>query len=289
MKCGERKRDIQFLFLRHCTCKSTQAHDFTRVHSPLLSSVSRGGPPFRLPKTTSRRPSYGNSPAVADAETYSAYVNPCVFTLEPRQIRSRLTKFPGIHDSPLEPTKNQEVWCKPRPIRNNQFDLRFDCTTSRPIFHRTAKRTHIYRSGKMFHRVEESFGKVSDLLRERSNRFHPKGRKMDGAYFQREALLERSNFIRSTFARLSSASRSATFFFLTAWDGITWEFFHDLRVSRGEIRALFSFFFFFLFPRNRIFASKNLKFRDASTTTLFAFRAQFQESTKRERERLSRS
>lgn len=119
------------------------------------------------------------------------------------------------------------------------------------------------------------------------NRFHPKGRKMDGAYFQRDppfSIRTQQNFIRSTFARLSSASRSATFFFffLTAWDGITWEFFHDLRVSRGEIcvRAFFSLFLlsFSAESSNRKISS----FEMPHETTLFAFRAQFQESAKRE-------
>lgn len=102
----------------------TSARFYTRLLSP-PSPVSRGSP-FRLPKTTSRRPSYGNSPAVADAETYSAYVNPCVFTLEPRQIRSSLlTKFRGILLSPAR--KIGEVrFVYPSGTIGNQFDLRLD-------------------------------------------------------------------------------------------------------------------------------------------------------------------
>lgn len=124
----------------------TGARFYTRLLSP-PSPVSRGSP-FRLPKTTSRRPSYGNSPAVADAETYSAYVNPCVFTLEPRQIRSSLlTKFRGILLSPAR--KIGEVrFVYPSGTIGNQFDLRLDdcCLALRPIFRiyfRTAKRIQI--------------------------------------------------------------------------------------------------------------------------------------------------
>ena len=45
------------------------------------------------------------------------------------------------------------------------------------------------------------------------------------------------------------------FFFFNAWDGITWEFFHDLRVLHGEIcvgffSSLFLLLFFFSFLRN---------------------------------------
>lgn len=124
----------------------TGARFYTRLLSP-PSPVSRGSP-FRLPKTTSRRPSYGNSPAVADAETYSAYVNPCVFTLEPRQIRSSLlTKFRGILRFPRPKNRRGAVRVSPwnhwKPIR---FTTRRLLLALRPIFRiyfRTAKRIQI--------------------------------------------------------------------------------------------------------------------------------------------------
>lgn len=126
----------------------TGARFYTRLLSP-PSPVSRGSP-FRLPKTTSRRPSYGNSPAVADAETYSAYVNPCVFTLEPRQIRScLLTKFRGILHFPARTNEKSER-CGVSPDSpgtiGNQFDLRVDDRRARPssnfpMFFRAAKHT----------------------------------------------------------------------------------------------------------------------------------------------------
>lgn len=106
----------------------TGARFYTRLLSP-PSPVSRGSP-FRLPKTTSRRPSYGNSPAVADAETYSAYVNPCVFTLEPRQIRSSLlTKFRGILRFPRPKNRRGAVRVSPW---NHWKSIRF--TTRRLLF-----------------------------------------------------------------------------------------------------------------------------------------------------------
>lgn len=40
----------------------------------------------------------------------------------------------------------------------------------------------------------------------------------------------------------------AELFFLTAWDGITWEFFHDLRVLHGEICVGFFSLSLFLLP-----------------------------------------
>lgn len=77
----------------------------------------------------------------------------------------------------------------------------------------------------------------------------------------------------------------AELFFLTAWDGITWEFFHDLRVLHGEIcvgffsLSLFLLpFFFFSFLRNpphRKISSFDL---DARTPTFHFSRVQFQET-----------
>lgn len=67
----------------------------------------------------------------------------------------------------------------------------------------------------------------------------------------------------------------AELFFLTAWDGITWEFFHDLRVLHGEICVgffslslfLLPFFLFFFFFSAESSASKNLKLRSRCSYT----------------------
>lgn len=212
MKSRKKKRHTVSLSSTLCTCKSTQAHDFTRVHSPLLSSVSRGGPPFRLPKTTSWRPSYGNSPAVADAETYSAYVNPlCLYS---RTTTTNPLPSHEISRNPRFPRSNQrKIKRCGKPIGNNQFELHH----ARPIFHRTAKRT-IWKnvSSSKKENMKVRWKSSRSFEGKERNRFHPKGRKMDGAYFQRDppfSIRTQQNFIRSTFARLSSASRSATFFF----------------------------------------------------------------------------
>lgn len=76
------------------------------------------------------------------------------------------------------------------------------------------------------------------------------------------------------------------FFFLTAWDGITWEFFHDLRVLHGEICVGFfsSLFllllFFFSFLRNPPHRKKSqASDLDARTNLRFTFHAYFESAT----------
>lgn len=212
MKSRKKKRHTVSLSSTLCTCKSTQAHDFTRVHSPLLSSVSRGGPPFRLPKTTSWRPSYGNSPAVADAETYSAYVNPlCLY--------SRTTT--------TNPLPSHEISRNPRFPRSNQRKIK-RCGVNRLEITNSSCTTLVQfsieprnvRSGKMFHRVRKKtgkfVGKVRDLLRERNATvFIPKDERWTVRIFSAilRSLLERNKTLFVQLLRGSPPLLGAQLFF----------------------------------------------------------------------------
>lgn len=120
------------------------------------------------------------------------------------------------------------------------------------------------------------------------NCFHPK--RVDGVYFQREGfvLLERQLYSLNFCAALLRFSERNFFFFffLTAWDGITWEFFHDLRVLHGEICVGFfsSLFllllFFFSFLRNPPHRKKSqASDLDARTNLRFTFHAYFESAT----------